>query len=191
MNVDVVNKLNLGSGEFRKEGYINLDFESAGQPDIIHNLNVFPYPFEPDSFDRVEADHVIEHLDSPFDVMREIHRISRHGGTVIIRVPHFSRGFTHPEHCRGFDVSFPYYFNPSFRGGYQGVVYELTSSRLRWMAQPWLKKEILGSISLRIGALISSVVDFFANLSPVICSRFWCFFVGGFEEIEFRFVVKK
>ena len=42
--------------------------------------------------------------------MREIHRITKPGGTVRIWVPHFSRGFTHAEHKSGFDVTFPYYF---------------------------------------------------------------------------------
>ena len=31
------------------------------------------------------------------------------------------------------------------------------------------------------------VIDFFANLSPMFCSRVWCYIVGGFEEIEFDF----
>ena len=114
-------KLNLGSGEFRKDGYINVDFGSVSDPDVVHDLNVFPYPFDSNYFDFVEADHVIEHLDEPFAVMKEIHRITRNGGSVLIRTPHFSRGFSHPEHQRGFDVSFPFYFQPSFRGGYQGV----------------------------------------------------------------------
>lgn len=184
-------KLNLGSGEFRKNGYINVDFGSVSDPDVVHDLNTFPYPFDSDYFDLVEADHVIEHLDDPFAVMTEIHRITRNGGKVLIRTPHFSRGFSHPEHKRGFDVSFPLYFRPSFRGGYQGIEFELKKLKLRWLAQHYLKKEVMGSFSLSIATVIGVLIDFFANLSPFICSRIWCYLVGGFEEIEFRFVVKK
>ena len=31
-------------------------------------------------------------------------------GALLVKVPHFSRGFTHPDHKRGFDVSFPLFF---------------------------------------------------------------------------------
>ena len=51
-----------------------------------------------DHFDHVESDHCLEHLPNPFAVMKEVHRIAKNGATVIIRVPHFSRGFTHAEH---------------------------------------------------------------------------------------------
>jgi SAM-dependent methyltransferase len=184
-------KLNLGSGEFKKKGYVNLDCFSVSKPDVKHDLNRFPYPFKNNEFELIEADHVLEHLNDPFRVMKELHRISKNGGSVIIRVPHFSRGFTHPEHKRGFDVSFPLYFNPGFKGGYQGVEFRPRTTKLRWFAQPYLKKTVLSETSYGLGKFLGSVFDFFANLSPMFCSRLWCFCVGGFEEIEFELVVKK
>ena len=109
-----MNKLNIGSGEFLKEGFINVDFYSVTKPDVTHDLSKFPYPFEDDYFDWIESDHCLEHLSNPFLVMKEIHRISKNNATIIIRVPHFSRGFTHAEHKAGFDVTFPYYFKKNF-----------------------------------------------------------------------------
>ena len=70
-------KLNLGSGEFLKEGFVNVDFYSVSKPDVAHDLSVFPYPFEDNHFDHVESDHCFEHLPDPFSVMREVHRISK------------------------------------------------------------------------------------------------------------------
>ncbi len=64
----------------------------------------------------VEASHLLEHLDRPFLAMKEMHRILKPGGQLIIKVPHFSRGFTHAEHAHGFDVTFPNYFNKKFSG---------------------------------------------------------------------------
>ena len=184
-------KLNLGCGEFKKEGYLNLDISSAVRPDLIHDLNVFPYPFHDSQFDVVEADHVLEHLENPFLVMKELHRISKNKASVTLRVPHFSRGFAHPEHKRGFDITFPLYFKPSFKGGYQGVEFELKRLRLSWFAQESLKKETLSRIRYLMGYGLGSMLSFLANLSPALCSRLWCFCVGGFEEIEFQFAVKK
>lgn len=184
-------KLNLGCGEFKKEGYINLDWSEAVKPDIIHNLNKFPYPFSDNEFDLIEADHLLEHLSNVFRVMKEIHRIARNGAKVIIRVPHFSRGFTHPEHKRGFDFTFPLYFNKNFVGGYQGVEFQCESIKMTWFAQKYLKKKTISKTMYSLALIFDKIFSFLANLSPTFCSRFWCFWVGGFEEIEFKLIVKK
>ena len=184
-------KLNLGSGEFLKEGFVNVDFRSVSRPDVVHDLSKFPYPFQDDEFQHIEADHCLEHLPDPFGVMREIHRIGRNGATVIIRVPHFSRGFTHAEHRAGFDVTFPYFFRKDFKGGFQGVEFDCKRVRLTWFAQPYLKRSLLSRPAFYAGSAIGWWLDFCANLSPSVCSRTWCFWVGGFEQIEFAFTVRK
>jgi predicted SAM-dependent methyltransferase len=68
-------KLNLGCGEDKKPGYINLDSNPSVGPDVVYNLNIFPYPFADNAFDLIEASHILEHLDKPFAVMKELHRI--------------------------------------------------------------------------------------------------------------------
>ena len=189
--VSIPRKLNLGCGEFKKAGYLNLDGNPACRPDQVHDLNQLPYPFPNNCFERIEADHVLEHLANPFAIMKELHRILAPKGRLILRVPHFSRGFTHADHRRGFDVSFPDYFQPAFQGGYAGVEFELLRCRLGWFAQPYLKKSVLRRPAYVIGLAVGKVMDFLANLSPGLCSRLWCFWVGGFEEIEFQFVCRK
>jgi len=187
----VPKKLNLGCGEFKKAGYLNLDSNPACSPDQVHDLNQCPYPFPNNQFELIEADHVLEHLENPFAVMKELHRILAPAGRLVLRLPHFSRGFTHADHRRGFDVSFPYYFQPSFQGGYSGVAFELFRCRLAWFAQPYLKKSVLPRPAYFIGWAAGEALDFLANLSPGLCSRLWCFWVGGFEEIEFQFICRK
>jgi len=184
-------KLNLGSGEFLKEGFINIDFFSVTKPDVSHDLSQFPYPFDENYFDLVESDHCLEHLPNPFSVMKEIHRISKNGAPVIIRVPHFSRGFTHAEHKAGFDVTFPYYFQKHFKGGYQGIEFYCKKIKLTWFAQPYFKKTVLSKAQFYLASVLGWWFDLWANLSPFVCSRLWCFWVGGFEEVEFHFIVRK
>jgi SAM-dependent methyltransferase len=179
--------LNLGCGQFPKPGYVNLDVDPNSKADVRHDLNQFPYPFEDESFSRIEAAHVLEHLPDPFVVMKEIHRIAEPGAIVDIRVPHFSRGMTHAEHKSGFDITFPLYFQEDWEGGYTGCEFELLEMRLTWSAYPHLKRKVLGSFSHLASKLLGGVIDFLANLSPALCSRLWCFWVGGFEEIHFVF----
>jgi SAM-dependent methyltransferase len=193
MSSEKAKKLNLGAGESRKEGYVNLDWQKETNPDVVHNLNNFPYPFQDNTFDLIEASHVLEHLDRPFDVMRELHRILKPGGSLLIKVPHFSRGFTHAEHAHGFDVTFPLYFNKNFtRSGFFGVEFELQSMRMQWLAffhlMPYMG---YGAISIFLLRIINTVISFFANLSTAFASRVWCFWVGGFDEIELHFKCSK
>jgi len=185
-------KLNLGSGVDHKEGYINIDHNHLANPDIIHDLNVYPYPFAEGEFDEVVASHIIEHLDKPFEVMRELHRILKVDGVLHVKVPHFSRGFTHAEHAHGFDITFPLYFNPAFtKSGYFGVHFALKKMELHWLAHTHLLP-FAGYGPVTIGLLkgLSALFSFVANLSPAFASRIWCFWVGGFDEVEFTFVKK-
>lgn len=184
-------KLNLGSGLFKKEGFVNLDVLPDTDPDVVHDLDVFPYPFPDNEFDLVEADHVLEHLNHPLKALCEIHRIAKPGALIVIRVPHVSRGFTNPDHKRGFDVTLPFYFKRSFKGGYQGVEYALKKMRFSWFAQPYLKKQTISKPLYISGYSIGLLISFFANLSPLFCARIWCYMVGGFEQIEFQFIVSK
>lgn len=188
-----IKKLNLGSGEDYKEGFVNVDWQPLTKADVEHNLNTFPYPFEDNHFDYIEAFHVLEHLDRPFDVMRELHRLLKPEGKLVVKVPHFSRGFTHAEHSHGFDVTFPLYFNENFtRSGYFGVPFRCTSVQLHWLAFFHLLPYMgYGKVSIFLLRQISALVSFFANLSPNLCSRIWCFWVGGFDEIEYVFYAKK
>lgn len=178
-------RLNLGCGRYPKEGFINLDWVGTDGVDVVHDLQTRPYPFADASFARIEADHVIEHLPEVFDTMRELHRILKKGGELVIRVPHHSRGFSHPEHKRGFDATFPLYFDPNFPGGYTGVHFEPVSVRMRWFAQPNLKQSVLPPALFQLGRAVGAVIDGAANLSPFVCTRIWCYWVGGFEEVEF------
>ncbi|MFH0714454.1 MAG: methyltransferase domain-containing protein [Candidatus Diapherotrites archaeon] len=181
-------RLNLGCGEFPKKGFVNVDIVKSA--DVVHDLDAFPYPFKKGEFDLIEADHVLEHLENPFRVVKECHRILAPNGKLVVRVPHFSRGFSHPEHKRGFDVSFPLYFDPSFKGGYTGTSFKLEKMELHWFSQLYLKQKVLGKLSFAVGRVFGIAFDFLARLSPYACSRIWCYWVGGFEEIEFVFQKK-
>jgi len=83
-------KLNLGCGQHRLPGYVNVD--KYGSPDLRHDLEVFPWPWPDDGVDEVLFHHVLEHLgQSPqvfIGVMQELYRVCRPDARVRIVVPH-------------------------------------------------------------------------------------------------------
>jgi SAM-dependent methyltransferase len=180
--------INLGCGGFPLKGFINVDINKDTAADIISDLNHFPYPFKDEASNLIIIEHALEHLNEPLVAIKEIYRILMPGGKLIVKVPHFSRGFTHPGHRSGFDLSFSYNFSPHYQGGYVGVEFKLEKFRFRWFAQENLKKTVLPPVAYVIAKFAGILVDMLANASPFFCSRVWAFWVGGFDEIEFHFI---
>lgn len=104
--------LHVGSGRRKILGAVTLDIDPRYEPDVVWDLNDFPYPFSSDSFDIVVCEHVIEHLNHIVSVMEELHRVTRAGGQVWIRVPHHSslNANTDPTHTRRFSAFSMDYF---------------------------------------------------------------------------------
>lgn len=83
--------LDLGCGQqSKKEGSIGVDKRSAPHVDIVHDLNVYPYPLPENEFDWIEMSHIIEHIDRPLTLMNEVYRIAKPGATIRIITPHYS-----------------------------------------------------------------------------------------------------
>jgi len=82
--------LELGCGPTKRAGVIAIDFNPESAADIIHDLNVFPYPLCGDTFDEIICEHVLEHLDNLIRVMEELHRVAKPHALVRIYAPYFS-----------------------------------------------------------------------------------------------------
>ena len=81
MNQSVAGKrvLELGCGHVKAPGAIGVDSNiDATAADVIADLN-HPLPFADDSFDKVRAIHLIEHLHDVMRALAEIHRVTRAG----------------------------------------------------------------------------------------------------------------
>ena len=97
-------RLNLGCGLRLIDGYVNVD--RFGEPDLQHDLEVFPWPWPDDSVDEVVLQHVLEHLGRDTDVylgiMKELYRVCRDGATIRITVPHHRHEYFYhdPTHVR-------------------------------------------------------------------------------------------
>lgn len=94
--------VNLGCGNRVFPGAVNVDRAPLAGVDVVHDLDVYPWPFESSSVDEILALHVFEHIEDPLDFMAECHRILKLGGQLRIEVPHWQHrnAFTDPTHRR-------------------------------------------------------------------------------------------
>jgi SAM-dependent methyltransferase len=99
--------LDVGCGSKKYPGAIGIDISADTDADVVHDLDVVPYPLEADAFDQILLQDVIEHLREPYMVMRELHRIGRPGARVHLRTPHFSSvlAYGDPTHRHAFSAA--------------------------------------------------------------------------------------
>jgi len=148
--INEIKILDLGCGNKKRPGAIGVDFNSRTEADIVHDLNVFPYPIEAASFDEIYIDNCLEHLDDVIRVMEEAHRICKDDGLVKVIVPYFRSlwAFGDPTHKHFFTVRSFEIFDP------ENVIserYDYTRARFRierivfneTLYNRWAKKIVL------------------------------------------------
>ncbi len=83
-------KLNLGSGNTRYDGYLNIDRDINVNPDYCIDIeDCIRLPFKDNSVTDIFAHHILEHMgDSFFHLIRELYRLCINGAIIDIRVPH-------------------------------------------------------------------------------------------------------
>ena len=158
--------LDFGCKNEKIPGAITVDIDPQVSPDIIHDFNILPYPFETNSIDKIYAKHLIEHLNNPRMFLKECYRILKFQGAIYIETPHFSNyvAYAEPEH----KLFYSYFmFHQLLKGtGFKVIHHEITFHR---------KFRRLG-------------IRFLANIFPLEYERFWTFILPA-ENI--RIVLSK
>ena len=161
--------VDLGCGITKVPGSIGVDCFQDPAVDVVHNLDVFPYPFGNDTLDAVYLNHCIEHLADPKGTLEECLRIVRPDGNIFITVPHVTNlaSFGDATHRRYFS----YRAIPGLAGSVavSGKKLEMEKSR------------------------ITTRIPFFGplvNLSPRFWEDYFCFIITG-RALYYRFVVRR
>ena len=81
-------KINLGCGENKRRGFINVDRSPEVNPDIVADVTVTPWKWAKPA-DLIFADNLFEHIREELllKVMQECHRLLKPGGLLQIIVP--------------------------------------------------------------------------------------------------------
>ena len=82
------NILDIGCGRQKIPNAIGIDF-NEGFGDIVHDLNVFPYPLDDELFDEIYIMSTLCLLNDPVKVMEEVWRLGKPNCRVVIQQPYF------------------------------------------------------------------------------------------------------
>jgi len=110
-----INKISLGGGPIKKDGFLNIDILALPEVDIVADLNK-GIPLPNNSINEVSALSILEHLDNTCFIMEEIYRVCQNGAKITITVPYFksTAAVKDPTHKRFFSDRAFEYFDRSF-----------------------------------------------------------------------------
>ena len=164
--------LNLGSGKVIKnssaeEKWLNLDSIKLEGVSVIHNLDNYPWPFKKDTFDRIDAFMVLEHVSDIVRAMEEIYRISKPDAEIVIKVPFFPglNAINDPTHKNFLNYYSFDYFTPEHSYNYYSKArFKIAEKYIRFSWNP-----LLNLMSIPI------------NLFPRFYSRYLAFILPSNE----------
>lgn len=100
-------KLDVGGGKRSNNGWVTMDLHP--ESNIIHDLDIIPWPLPDNCCDELRCWHTLEHFSSALKAMEEAFRIAKNGAVFHIIVPWWkSAMFEAPEHKDNFK---PKWFN--------------------------------------------------------------------------------
>lgn len=112
-------RLDVGCGRNKQDGFVGIDKRPVPEADIVHDLEVFPWPLPDNSCLTIIASHIVEHIKPwlQIDLFNELWRILKMGGQLAVSVPYGnSSGYLQdPTHCSPFNATTFRYFDPTHR----------------------------------------------------------------------------
>lgn len=95
-------RLNLGAGSDIRAGWLNSDVVALPGIDVVHDLDVRPWPWEDGSVDEIIANDIFEHVQNAVGFINECGRVLKTGGFLRVRTPHYQHenSWTDPTHVR-------------------------------------------------------------------------------------------
>ena len=111
-------QLDIGCGGNKQKGFTGMDKRKLFGVDIVHDLEVFPYPIEDNSCMVIIGSHIVEHI-KPWlmlDFMNELWRIMQVDGKLLLSMPYgVSDGYIQdPTHCNPCNMATWQYFDNRF-----------------------------------------------------------------------------
>lgn len=155
-------QLDIGCGEAKQSGWVGIDVRNLPGVDIVHDLNVHPWPLPDACVLRAIASHLVEHIPPVMIVdgltrflfvefMNEVWRIMKPGGQFAIAAPHgYSSGYLQdPTHCNPCNEATWAYFAPGHPSGLYAI----------YKPKPWRITHLSWSPAANVEVLLEKIGD--------------------------------
>lgn len=129
-------KLDFGCGQKKEPGFIGLDGFDSPDVDVVHDFDVFPYPFADNTFDEIVCNSSLEHVDDFMKAVVELHRIATPGAVIRVACPHYSGpdAYRDPTHKTFFSY---YTFDVFWKGSsYLSPHHGMLKPKIRMFGSP-------------------------------------------------------
>ncbi|HIH44335.1 MAG TPA: class I SAM-dependent methyltransferase [Candidatus Methanoperedenaceae archaeon] len=137
--------LDLGCGTNKHRDSTGIDRVRVKSVDIVADLDR-GIPVRDSSVDGIIASHFLEHTDDFLSMVEEMHRVSRNGAILKIRVPYFMcfDAYTDPTHRHFFtERAFDYFADEIYYNYYSKARFKILRKEL--VLNPNLRNRILST----------------------------------------------
>jgi len=122
--------LDLGCGHAKQQGYVGMDKRNLPEVDIVWDIEDTPWPLPDDCCTQILCSHLLEHTypGKFFNIMGEMHRVSRHACQVLVAVPYAGSygAFQDPTHVHpGYNEATWTYLDPRPINGRPNILYAI------------------------------------------------------------------
>ncbi len=151
-------RLDIGCGANKQPGYAGIDIRPLPNVDIVHDVELQPWPLPDECVLQAVCHHVVEHINPHkfgfINFMDEVWRVMKVGGQLAISCPHgYSPGYLQdPTHCNALNETTWSYFDPEcpYTGGFLYRIYA---------PKPWQIEHLTWSPSANIEVILRKRAD--------------------------------
>lgn len=143
-------RLDIACGANKNPGFVGIDIRELPGVDIVHDLEVYPWPLPDECALLATASHYVEHINPAhfgiINFFNEVWRVMKEEGEFAIVTPHgLSQGFRQdPTHTKAWDEATFAYFDPLEPSGLYNI----------YKPKPWQIKYLSWSPVSNIEAIL-------------------------------------
>lgn len=155
-------RLDIGCGANKQPNFIGIDVQELPGVDIVHDVNIHPWPLPDECATGAMCSHLVEHIPPvafrpdgrtwfPFiEFMDEVWRILKPDGQFAISCPHgWSAGYLQdPTHCNALNENTWYYFDPDTANG---LLYSF------YKPKPWKVETLYWDLSANMEVILRKI----------------------------------
>lgn len=162
-----MNILDIGCGnnKYKSSGdiVIGMDIVRLLDVDIVHDMEVFPYPFHDHFFDKVVMHHSLEHVskNNNIRIIEEVYRLLKPHGKLIVEVPIGQWYHYDPTHKNYVCIWYWKYFSSTYPLNYY------TNARFKLISS-----ELMGIHGIKYIEYFNSLMNRLYQISPEGMERF-------------------